>query len=126
MIGYDDKTYDLLFYNDFSKNSAGEDYLKDASNLYGINGGMVPRWDCRYILHDLITKGAVKGDTDTSVKPDVIGDLKVSDEVKKKFGKSIKANGQAKTVLRFIRSMMYTGFIIATGIVRRMQISALV
>ena len=85
MIGYDDKTYDILFYNDFSKNSAGEDYLKDASNLYGINGGMVPRWDCRYILHDLITKGAVKGDTDTSVKPDVIGDLKVSDEVKKEI-----------------------------------------
>ena len=85
MIGYDDKTYDILFYNDFSKNSAGEDYLKDASNLYGINGGMVPRWDCRYILHDLITKGAVKGDTDTSVKPDVIGELKVSDEVKKEI-----------------------------------------
>ncbi|MCI5534350.1 MAG: hypothetical protein MR440_06210, partial [Firmicutes bacterium] len=54
MIGYDDKTYDILFYDDFSKSSAGEDYLKDASNLYGINGGMVPRWDCRYILHDLI------------------------------------------------------------------------
>ena len=85
MIGYDDKTYDILFYNDFSKNSTGEDYLKDASNLYGINGGMVPRWDCRYILHDLITEGAVKGDTDTSIKPDVIGDLKVSDEVKKEI-----------------------------------------
>lgn len=85
MIGYDDKTYDILFYDDFSKNSAEEDYLKDASNLYGINGGMVPRWDCRYILHDLITEGAVKGDTDTSIKPDVIGELKVSDEVKKEI-----------------------------------------
>ena len=39
--------------------------LKSRAALYGINGGMVPRWDCRYILHDLITKGAVKGDTDT-------------------------------------------------------------
>ena len=27
-------------------------------NVYGINGGMMPRWDCRYILHDLITKDA--------------------------------------------------------------------
>ena len=96
MIGYDDKTYDLLFYNDFSKNSAGEDYLKDASNLYGINGGMVPRWDCRYILHDLITKGAVKGDTDTSVKPDVIGDLKVSDEVKKEIREIYKSEWAGK------------------------------
>ena len=85
MIGYDDKTYDILFYDDFSRNSEEEDYLKDASNLYGINGSMVPRWDCRYILHDLITEGAVKGDTDTSVKPDVIGELKVSDEVKKEI-----------------------------------------
>ena len=85
MIGYDDKTYDILFYDDFSRNSEEEDYLKDASNLYGLNGGMVPRWDCRYILHDLITKGTVKGDTDTSVKPDVIGELKVSDEVKKEI-----------------------------------------
>ena len=96
MIGYDDKTYDILFYNDFSKNSAGEDYLKDASNLYGINGGMVPRWDCRYILHDLITKGAVKGDTDTSVKPDVIGDLKVSDEVKKEIREIYKSEWAGK------------------------------
>ena len=96
MIGYDDKTYDLLFYNDFSKNSAGEDYLKDASNLYGINGGMVPRWDCRYILHDLITKGAVKGDTDTSIKPDVIGDLKVSDEVKKEIREIYKSEWAGK------------------------------
>lgn len=96
MIGYDDKTYDILFYNDFSKNSAGEDYLKDASNLYGINGGMVPRWDCRYILHDLITKGAVKGDTDTSVKPDVIGELKVSDEVKKEIREIYKSEWAGK------------------------------
>ena len=96
MIGYDDKTYDILFYNDFSKNSAGEDYLKDASNLYGINGGMVPRWDCRYILHDLITKGTVKGDTDTSVKPDVIGDLKVSDEVKKEIREIYKSEWAGK------------------------------
>ena len=96
MIGYDDKTYDILFYNDFSKNSAGEDYLKDASNLYGINGGMVPRWDCRYILHDLITKGTVKGDTDTSVKPDVIGELKVSDEVKKEIREIYKSEWAGK------------------------------
>ena len=96
MIGYDDKTYDILFYNDFSKNSTGEDYLKDASNLYGINGGMVPRWDCRYILHDLITKGTVKGDTDTSVKPDVIGDLKVSDEVKKEIREIYKSEWAGK------------------------------
>ena len=96
MIGYDDKTYDILFYNDFSKNSTGEDYLKDASNLYGINGGMVPRWDCRYILHDLITKGAVKGDTDTSIKPDVIGDLKVSDEVKKEIREIYKSEWAGK------------------------------
>ena len=96
MIGYDDKTYDILFYNDFSKNSAGEDYLKDASNLYGINGGMVPRWDCRYILHDLITKGAVKGDTDTSIKSDVIGDLKVSDEVKKEIREIYKSEWAGK------------------------------
>ena len=96
MIGYDDKTYDILFYDDFSKNSAGEDYLKDASNLYGINGGMVPRWDCRYILHDLITEGTVKGDTDTSIKPDVIGDLKVSDEVKKEIRKIYKSEWAGK------------------------------
>ena len=96
MIGYDDKTYDILFYDDFSKNSAGEDYLKDASDFYGINGGMVPRWDCRYILHDLITKGAVKGDTDTSVKPDVIGDLKVSDEVKKEIREIYKSEWAGK------------------------------
>lgn len=96
MIGYDDKTYDILFYDDFSKSSAGEDYLKDASNLYGINGGMVPRWDCRYILHDLITEGTVKGDTDTSVKPDVIGDLKVSDEVKKEIREIYKSEWAGK------------------------------
>ena len=96
MIGYDDKTYDILFYDDFSKSSAEEDHLKDASNLYGINGGMVPRWDCRYILHDLITKGAVKGDTDTSVKPDVIGDLKVSDEVKKEIREIYKSEWAGK------------------------------
>ena len=96
MIGYDDKTYDILFYDDFSKNSAEEDYLKDASNFYGINGVMVPRWDCRYILHDLITKGAVKGDNDTSVKPDVIGDLKVSDEVKKEIREIYKSEWAGK------------------------------
>lgn len=96
MIGYDDKTYDILFYDDFSKSSAGEDYLKDASNLYGINGGMVPRWDCRYILHDLITEGTVKGDTDTSVKPDVIGDLKVPDEVKKEIREIYKSEWAGK------------------------------
>ena len=96
MIGYDDKTYDILFYDDFSKSSAGEDYLKDASNLYGINGGMVPRWDCRYILHDLITKEAFKGDTDTSIKPDVIGDLKVSDEVKKEIREIYKSEWAGK------------------------------
>ena len=98
MIGYDDKTYDILFYDDFSKNSAGEDYLRDASNLYGINGGMVPRWDCRYILHDLITEGAaaVKGDNDTSLKPEVIGDLKVSDEVKKEIREVYKSEWAGK------------------------------
>ena len=96
MIGYDDKTYDILFYDDFSRNSEEEDYLKDASNLYGLNGGMVPRWDCRYILHDLITEGAVKGDTDTSVKPDVIGDLKVSDEVKKEIREIYKSEWAGK------------------------------
>ena len=57
---------------------------------------MVPRWDCRYILHDLITKGAVKGDTDTSVKPDVIGDLKVSDEVKKEIREIYKSEWAGK------------------------------
>lgn len=96
MIGYDDKTYDILFYDDFSKGSAGEDYLKDVSNLYGINGGMVPRWDCRYILHDLITEGTVKGDTDTSVKPDVIGDLKASDEVEKEIREIYKSEWAGK------------------------------
>ena len=96
MIGYDDKTYDILFYDDFSKSSAEEDHLKDASNLYGINGGMVPRWDCRYILHDLIAEGTVKGDTDTSIKPDVIGDLKVSDEVKKEIREIYKSEWAGK------------------------------
>lgn len=96
IIGYDDKTYDILFYDDFLKSSAEEDYLKDASNLYGINGGMIPRWDCRYILHDLITKGTVKGDTDTSIKPDVIGDLKVSDEVKKEIREIYKSEWAGK------------------------------
>ena len=56
----------------------------------------MPRWDCRYILHDLITKGAVKGDTDTSVKPDVIGDLKVSDEVKKEIREIYKSEWAGK------------------------------
>lgn len=86
IIGYDDKTYDILFYDNFSKSTVDEDYLKDVSNLYGIDGGVVPRWDCRYILHDLITEEAgAEGDTDTWVKPDVIGDFKVSDEVKKEI-----------------------------------------
>ncbi len=96
MIGYDDKTYDILFYDDFSKSSAEEDHLKDASNLYGINGGMVPRWDCRYILHELITEGTVKGDIDTSIKPDVIGDLKVSDKVKKEIREIYKSEWAGK------------------------------
>lgn len=86
IIGYDDKTYDILFYDDFSNVSADLDPCKDVRNMYGINGGVVPRWDCRYILHDLITEGIEEeGDVDTSVKAEVLGDFKVSDEVKEEL-----------------------------------------
>lgn len=86
VIGYDDKTYDILFYDDFSNGSADVDPGKDVINFYGINGGIVPRWDCRYILYDLITEGIEEeGDVDTSVKPEVLGDFKVSDEVKEEI-----------------------------------------
>ena len=86
IIGYDDKTYDILFYDDFSNASADVDPCKDVRNMYGINGGVVPRWDCRYILHDLITEGIEEeGDVDTSVKAEVLGDFKVSDEVKEEL-----------------------------------------
>ena len=98
IICYDDITYDVLFYEDFSGSSTDEDYFSDVSNLYGVggSGGAVPQWDCRYVLHDLIATSGSEGEVDTSLKPEVIGDYKLTSEEKKAVREKYKKEWAGK------------------------------